>query len=257
MSDSTLYYSAEGFWPRWERLTSPVTAELMLDAGLQPGERVVDIGCGSGLATFAAAAAVGETGEVVAFDLSADSLAVVEEAARVKGMPWVLTAHGDMERDDIEGAPFDAAVNQFGLTFATDLVSTFSRIRAQLRPGGRCVFAAWAEAERNPLLPGPLTARYRSSAPVQYPFAMAGVDQTLEMLSLAGFARTSSRLVELTNRVPLGVVFQDSMLTGIGLTGDPLERARTEVLDQLGKHADGGGEYAVPLVFSIYSAVNG
>lgn len=85
---------------------------------------------------------------------------------------------------------------------------------------------------------------------------MAGVDQTLEMLSLAGFARTSSRLVELTNRVPLGVVFQDSMLTRIGLTGDPLERARTEVLDQLGKHADGGGEYAVPLVFSIYSAVN-
>ena len=254
MADVTLNYSAEGFWPRWERLTSPVTAELMADAHLQRGERVVDIGCGAGLATFAAAELVGDGGGVVAFDLSADSLEVVRQRAQARGISWVATAQGDMERDDIDGAPFDAAINQFGLTFATDLLATFARIRSQLHPNGRCVFTAWSAPERNPLLPIPLTARYRSGSPDQDPFAMADVDLTLETLVRAGFRNPSARLVETTNRVPLEVVFPDSMLPGLGLMGDELDRARAEVLERLGKYAVAESEYAVPLVFNVYVA---
>ena len=71
------YYSSTEFWGRWEQLTAPVTPELTRIAQLKPGERVVDIGCGAGVASFAAARAVGDAGKVVAFDRSEDVLAIV------------------------------------------------------------------------------------------------------------------------------------------------------------------------------------
>ena len=150
---SELIYSEVGFWERWEVLTAPVTGELMTDARLVAGEGVLDIGCGAGLATFAAADAVGSSGRVVAFDVSAESLGIVRRRAEERGLTSVETVKGDMERDDVAGAPFNVALNQFGLTYATDLARTFSQIRAQLLPGGRCVFTAWVEPERLPLLP--------------------------------------------------------------------------------------------------------
>ncbi len=252
---SALRYSAPEFWDRWERLTAPVTEELVADAEIGAGEHVVDIGCGAGLATFAAAAAVGASGTVVAFDLSTDALAILRARAVEQGAANVETAQGDMERDNIPGAPFDLALNQFGLTFVTDLTATFSRIRRQLKTRGRCVFAAWATADQNPLLPMPLLADYRVGAADQDPFAMADPAATRAVLRQAGFEDVSSRAVEITSVVPLEAIFDDSMLVPLGLDEPESARVRGEILGRIATFATSGG-YAVPLVFHIFSAVN-
>ena len=111
MSDQSAdsIYAMAGFWKRWEMLSAPVTGELLADARLGAGERVVDIGCGAGLATFAAAEAVGGAGRVVAFDLSVETLEIVRQRAAERGVANIDTVAGDMERDDIEGAPFEGS----------------------------------------------------------------------------------------------------------------------------------------------------
>ncbi|MBT5773432.1 MAG: class I SAM-dependent methyltransferase [Dehalococcoidia bacterium] len=251
----TSFYAMGGFWDRWETLTAPVTGELLADARLVAGERVVDIGCGAGLATFASAEAVGGEGRVVAFDLSAETLEIVRQRAAERGVTNIDTVAGDMERDDIEGAPFDVALNQFGLTYAKDLGATFSRIRGQLEPGGRCVFAAWVERERLPLLPGPLMARYGDGLVDQDPFAMADTAMTLGLLADAGFESSSVRTVELTNVVPLEAIFQEAMVKQLGLDEAGSSEVRDEVMGRIAAYEVEGG-YAAPLVFHVFSAVN-
>ncbi len=257
MSDQSAdsIYAMAGFWKRWEMLSAPVTGELLADARLGAGERVVDIGCGAGLATFAAAEAVGGAGRVVAFDLSVETLEIVRQRAAERGVANIDTVAGDMERDDIEGAPFDVALNQFGLTYAKDLGATFSRIRAQLVAGGRCVFAAWVERERLPLLPGPLMARYGDGLVDQDPFAMADTAMTLGLLADAGFESSSVRTVELTNVVPLAAIFEDSMVKQLGLDEAGSSEVRDEVMGRISEYEVEGG-YAVPLVFHVFSAIN-
>ncbi len=227
----------------------------MADAKIGEGEHVVDIGCGAGLATFAAAEATGSSGTVVAFDLSTGALALVQARAVERGVTNVETAEGDIERDDIPGAPFDLALNQFGLTFATDLPATFSQIRRQLRPRGRCVFAAWAKADQNPLLPMPLLANYRVGAADQDPFAMAVPAATREALQQAGFEDVSSRTVETTHVVPLETIYDDSMVAGLGVDEPESARIRLEILERISAFGVADG-YAVPLVFHVFSAIN-
>ena len=241
-------------WDRWERLTAPVTVHLMADARLEPGEKVADVGCGGGRATFAAAEVVGESGSVVAFDVSRDALDTVKTRSAERGVTNVVTAQGDVQRDGIPGGPFDVVLNQFGLTFVSDLALTFRRMGEQLRPRGRCVFASWAGAERNPLLPVPLLAPFRQSAPDESPFTMADEQWTARLLRDAGFARVSSRTVEAVHTVPLDVVFDESMLTRAGVIGEALEHARRDINALLARYEVDGG-LAVPLVFHVFSAV--
>lgn len=159
-----------------------------------------------------------------------------------------------MERADVPGAPFDVALNQFGLTFATDLQATFARIAGQLNAGGRCVFTAWAEAERNPLLPIPLLAPFRRTEPDQDPFTMADADSTLAVLRSAGLKQVEVRTVEAVNTLPREAVFIESMLERAGIVGAAKVEALVAIDELLASHSTDSG-VAVPLVFHVFSAV--
>ena len=97
----------------WEQLTAVVPPELIADSQLQPGERVVDIGCGFGASTLAAANAVGPSGMVLAVDIAQRSLELVDARAGVLGLGQISTLQANVEADDIPGAPFDVTINQF------------------------------------------------------------------------------------------------------------------------------------------------
>ena len=181
-------------WPKRERVTRTVTGPLLDMLRLQPGERVLDVGCGGGLAALEAAKTVTPSGTVTGFDISVPLVGLaIRRAAEAK----VDHAHffaGDAQLDDIPGGPFDAAMSQFGVMFFSDPVAAFANIRRHISPGGRMVFACWQVAAKNTWYPGPVLARYQSSpvptagaGPSPGPFAFGDADYVRSVLRLAGF----------------------------------------------------------------------
>lgn len=105
---------------------------------VQPGERVLDLGCGPGTLTFPLARAAGPDGLVLGVDLAEGMLAL----ARAQVRPGVGLARMDMERLALRGSVFDAVACGHALQFCPDLGRGLAEARRVLREGGR--FAASA-----------------------------------------------------------------------------------------------------------------
>ena len=77
------------------RMLEPFTRQLLIDAGLRPGMRVHDVGSCPGDVTFLAAELVGDAGQIVGTDRSADALALASARASERGLPNVYFQEGD------------------------------------------------------------------------------------------------------------------------------------------------------------------
>jgi SAM-dependent methyltransferase len=108
-------------------------------AGLQPGQTVIDVGCGPGDATMDLAASVGPTGRVVAVDQSARFLRCVAARARARGFEHVETVAGDLSEDGPPAVDAHLAWCRWIFGFVRDPAGLARRIHRALRPGGRAV----------------------------------------------------------------------------------------------------------------------
>lgn len=129
----------EGFWSDQLR---PAQDLMLSMTALQPGERVLDIACGTGLVTFRAADAVGSTGFVAASDISEDMVAVVSAAAATRGIA------GDFRRMDAETlefdpGTFDAVICALGLMYVAEPPNAVREMKRMLKPGGRAAAVVW------------------------------------------------------------------------------------------------------------------
>lgn len=116
------------------------TRRLLVDAGLGPGMRVVDIGCGSGDVALLAGAVVGGSGEVVGIDINPGPLALARDRARDLGMTNVSFSEGDFDTLSHEVNRFDAAVGRRVLMYQPDAVTALKSLAKAVRPGGLVVF---------------------------------------------------------------------------------------------------------------------
>ncbi|HEY5980641.1 MAG TPA: class I SAM-dependent methyltransferase [Microlunatus sp.] len=134
---------------------APVSAELFAAADLQSGEAVLDVGCGTGSTTAAAARAVGATGRVIGSDLSPVMIETARTSATVEGITWLV---GDAQTYDFGEAGQDAVISRFGVMFFADPVAAFANLARATRPGGRLVAAVWQTRDRVPLFDLPYVA---------------------------------------------------------------------------------------------------
>jgi ubiquinone/menaquinone biosynthesis C-methylase UbiE len=117
---------------------------LMLDmAALRPGERVLDVACGTGLVSFRAAAAVGERGAVVGTDISGEMVETARRGAALRDLGQVSFERSDAEALPLSDATFEVAVCGLGLMYVPDPVTALREMRRVLRPGGRAAAAVW------------------------------------------------------------------------------------------------------------------
>ena len=114
-------------------------------AGLQPGHRVVDVACGTGVLTRAAAQRVAPTGSAVGVDINAGMLAVAKRQA-----PQVEWRQAPAEALPFDDQQFDAVVSQFGLMFFADRQQAIREMLRVLRSGGRLAVAVWDSLDNTP-----------------------------------------------------------------------------------------------------------
>lgn len=132
----------------WSRQLAPAQQRLLALAALMPGERVLDVACGTGLVTFPAARAVGRGGAVHATDISEAMVSRVSEEAARAGLSHVTARRMDAQAPYPTDGAFDAVLCAFGLMYVPDPVAALSEMRRVLRPGGRVSVAVWGPRAR-------------------------------------------------------------------------------------------------------------
>jgi ubiquinone/menaquinone biosynthesis C-methylase UbiE len=123
----------------------------MLDlAEVRTGSRVLDVAAGTGDQTILAAQRVGQTGYVLATDISANMLKLAADAAREAGLTNVETRVMDAQNIDLDEDSFDAAICQLGLFLFADPITVLRSMRRVVRPEGKVAALVFSTAERNP-----------------------------------------------------------------------------------------------------------
>lgn len=140
--------AAADYEPLWQAQLAGAQEALLELAALQPGQRVLDVACGTGLVSLAAAAAVGPAGAVLGVDLSGAMVDAATARARERGVANARFARMDGEALDCADAGFDVAVCALGLMYMPEPERALAEMRRVLRPGGRMVAAVWGERSR-------------------------------------------------------------------------------------------------------------
>ncbi|SPH24604.1 Demethylmenaquinone methyltransferase [Defluviimonas aquaemixtae] len=133
---------------RLDHLFGLITDELLARAAPQPGQSVLDVGCGCGDTALRAADRVGESGQVEGVDISDVLLAVARR--RAAGRVNVSFTRADAQVQDFAEDRHDLLISRFGLMFFADPVAAFANLARALKPGSPLVFATWAPAADNP-----------------------------------------------------------------------------------------------------------
>lgn len=173
-----------------------VFADRVIDASdIHAGDRVLDVGCGSGASSLKAVAA--GAAHVTGVDVSAPMLAVARDRTAGQAQRFeFIEADASVWQ---ASAPFDRLISRFGVMFFDDPVAAFSNLRAQMKPGGQMAFSCWQAFKLNtwafapfmavlPLLDEP-PPRPEPGAPG--PFAFADPERLKSIMSEAGWTDIS------------------------------------------------------------------
>ena len=198
----------------------------------QPGERVLDIGCGFGDSTRQIAELVGPQGEAVGVDAAPRFVeASIEDATGIANAHFAVA---DVEQGLAFDRPFDRAFSRFGTMFFNNPVAALRNVRGALVPGAELVMVVWRQRVDNEWL-------YRAqqiveqfvARPEEYdeptcgpgPFSMAGADTTSDVLLHAGFTGVSFRRCDLPITIGRDLDEAIELVTALGPAGEILRLA--------------------------------
>lgn len=187
---------------RWERPSAEmgkhVTSALVDYAAPQPGERVLDVACGSGAPSLQVARRVGNEGFVVATDLNGEPLKIAEQRARERGITNIRFEQADVHALSYGDGEFNLVTCRFGVMFFSDLQKALRQIRRVLKPGGRVAFATWGSFDQ-PYFQKTVQIVMRHTGAAIPPdaasmFKFAATGTLSNALAEAGFANTRDEL---------------------------------------------------------------
>ena len=130
-----------------DRQLAPAGAAGLKALAARPGERILDLGCGSGATTIELCRAVGPDGAVTGVDISLDQVAAARTRLGNERAEFVV---GNAETWPFAAATYDALFSRFGCMFFGDPPAAYVNIRRALRPDARVVLVVWRNLKLNP-----------------------------------------------------------------------------------------------------------
>lgn len=141
-------------WSHWEPHIAaflwPVTQRLLEAAEIQPGQYVLDAGCGMGDPALAVAMRVGPGGRVLAIDPAQRMIDTARRRAGAMDLDNVEFRAAWVDDLPPPAKPFDAVVGRFSFIFCPDVRAALRRVRGMMRPGARLAMSAWTPMENSP-----------------------------------------------------------------------------------------------------------
>jgi SAM-dependent methyltransferase len=222
--------------------------------GVGTADRVLDIGCGTGLTTRDAARAA-TSGSALGVDLSRQMLGRARELSQAEGIANVSFELADAQVHSFAPTDFTAGLSRFGTMFFSDPVAAFTNIGRALQPGARLVQLVWQAYERQEwtiAIRNALSGSESQVAPVgltHAAFSLADPTVAEDILIAAGF--TDVEVIDAREPIYYGPDAPSARdaLAGLGMVDGPIagldadERARAldRLLRMLDAHDTGEG----------------
>lgn len=222
-------------------------------AYIQPGQRVLDVGCGTGILAREIASRVGSVGRVVGIDPSPGMLAVAKQLA-----PTVEWREGVAESLPFPEQSFDAVVSQFALMFFTDRRQALREMLRVLAPGGRLAVAVWDSLDNIPAYASEVAllermAGRQAADALRAPFMLGNRKDLAALFSEAGAAAADITTHHGTAQFPSIRTMVEADLRGwlpvmgVILTEDQIARILQEAEHALSSYATANGQAAFDL----------
>lgn len=246
----------------WRAQLAPAQTELIARAGLMPGERVLDVACGTAITTLDAAARVSPGGVVVGTDLSGRMVEAARERATQARHSNVRFERMDAEKLEFPDKSFDVALCALGLMYMPNPARAILEMRRVLHERGRVILAVWGERSRCGWAPLFSIVDAEVASEVCPLFFGLGQGNTLaDVCSNAGFDVTTCARVSAT----LGYS-DDDRACDAAFLGGPValawsrlddaarRRVRDSYLDAIGTWRQPDRTYRIPGEFVIVAA---
>ncbi len=254
-----------------DKLLSSALEEVLQFADPMPGEKVLDIGCGTGASVLRLAKTVGVNGEVTGVDISAPLLD--RARTRAEGLSQVKFMLADAQSYGFETQAADLVFSRFGVMFFDDPTAAMANLRNAVRPGGRMAFISWRGMPENPWFRVPFeVAVARLGRPEMLdphapgPTAFKDINRVTGILEDAGWTEVSGVESDVTLFPPGDVTEVARLMCSVGpairvlreLGGSDADAAAIEAmcLKALAEF-EVGGEVHIPARLNVFTALNG
>jgi ubiquinone/menaquinone biosynthesis C-methylase UbiE len=232
--DQIEYWNTEGgrAWTErqhsWDTAMKPFSDATLIRAAVEPGESVIDIGCGCGATSLQLAELVGPKGRVLGIDVSKPMLDRAKQ--RGAGNPVLSFVEADATTYSFPGGSADLLFSRHGVMFFPEPERAFTNLRSALKPTGRVAFSCFRSPKENALITTILAAVQEFVPPLPKmnpedpgPFAFADPERVKRILGAAGFKSITLEPVDVQSDIANGKGMEEALLNAMEI--GPASRA--------------------------------
>ena len=242
----------------WHEQLKPAQDLLLEMAAIHIGEKVLDIACGTGLVSFRAAQQAGESGHVLATDISDKMVEMARKISIEKAISNISFERMDAEKLEVEDGSFDVVICALGLMYVPDPLMAVKEMYRVLKPGGRVIAAVWGERHHCGWAEIFEIVDRRVASEVCPMFFQLGTGNRMELFfDKGGFEKIASRRISTTliyrsGDDACGAAFEGGpvALAYYKFTSQVKEEARAEYVESISPFKTPGG-YAIPGEFVV------
>jgi ubiquinone/menaquinone biosynthesis C-methylase UbiE len=238
----------------WSEVLRPAHDTLFELARLEPGYRVIETACGTGLVTIRAAKIVTPSGTILATDLSGQMVGSTNERCLEAGYHWVTATRMDAQKLDAADREFDAAICALGLMYVPDTRAAIAEMARVVKPGGAVAVTVWGERKSCGWAEiFPIVDRQVASEVCPMFFGLGAPNALRRQFEEAGLGEIEEVRWQETMAFPDETALLHAMIDGGAValaakrfTPEGREQVETEFLQSVEESRTRSGSYAIP-----------